>query len=101
MYARSGHSGCLVCSACKRGIENATRALSRELGQKYNATVNCVSPGPVNTDLWTKVISAAAAKAAWEAPISDTPAAARVAEVDEIAQIVASFCEEGSRKSNL
>lgn len=97
MYARSGHAGCLVYSACKGGIESATRALSRELGQKYNATVNCVSPGPVNTDLWRKAIEDPKAREAWEAPIRDTPAAPRVGEVEDVAMIVGFLCEEGSR----
>lgn len=28
---------------------------SKELGQKYNATVNCVAPGPVETNTWNAV----------------------------------------------
>ncbi|KAJ9633789.1 hypothetical protein H2201_008912 [Coniosporium apollinis] len=97
IYARSGHAGCLVYSACKGAIESATRSLARELGQRYNATVNCVNPGPVNTDLWAKAIATPEAYEAWKVAIKDTPAAPRVAEVDDVAQIVAFLCEERSR----
>ncbi|KAF9639252.1 gluconate 5-dehydrogenase [Lasiodiplodia theobromae] len=97
IYARSGHSGCLVYSACKGAMESATRSLARELGHKYNATVNCVNPGPVNTDLWAKAVETPEAQKFWEAAIQDTPAAPRVAEVDDVAQIIAFLCEERSR----
>ncbi|GME33287.1 Gluconate 5-dehydrogenase [Neofusicoccum parvum] len=97
MYSRSGHAGCLVYSACTGGMESATRSLARELGHKYNATVNCVMPGPVNTDLWAKAISNPEAQEAWKGPIRDTPAAPRIAEPDDVAQIVAFLCEERSR----
>ncbi|KAJ9631094.1 hypothetical protein H2203_001625 [Taxawa tesnikishii (nom. ined.)] len=97
IYARSGHSDCLVYTACKGAIESATRSLARELGHKYNATVNCVNPGPVNTDLWAKAISTPEARQAWDSPIRNTPAAPRIAEVDDVAQIVAFLCEERSR----
>ncbi|TKX19988.1 hypothetical protein C1H76_7872 [Elsinoe australis] len=97
IYARSGHSDCLVYSACKGALESATRSLARELGHAHNATVNCVNPGPVNTDLWAKAIADPEARQAWEGVVKQTPAAPRVAEVDDIAQIVAFLCEERSR----
>ncbi|KAH7397465.1 putative gluconate 5-dehydrogenase [Pyrenochaeta sp. MPI-SDFR-AT-0127] len=94
IYARSGHADCLVYSACKGAIESATRSLARELGQKYNATVNCVNPGPVATDLWAKAIETEECRQAWEMPIRDTPAASRVAEPHDIAHIVAFLADE-------
>lgn len=94
IYARSGHADCLVYSACKGGMEAATRSLARELGHKYKATVNCVNPGPVNTDLWVKAIETQQCKEAWEEPIRETPAAPRIAEPQEIAHIVAFLCLE-------
>ncbi|RYN23084.1 hypothetical protein AA0114_g12862 [Alternaria tenuissima] len=94
IYARSGHADCLVYSACKGAIESATRCLARELGHKYNATVNCVNPGPVNTDLWAKAIEMEECRRAWEAPIRETPAAPCVAEPHDIAHVVAFLADE-------
>ncbi len=37
-------------SAAKAGIVGLSRAIAREMGQ-YNITVNCISPGPVDTDI--------------------------------------------------
>ncbi|RAM36574.1 SDR family NAD(P)-dependent oxidoreductase [Arthrobacter globiformis] len=37
-------------SASKAAIIGFTRALAREMGQ-YNITVNCIAPGPVDTDI--------------------------------------------------
>ncbi|KAJ5101178.1 gluconate 5-dehydrogenase [Penicillium angulare] len=96
-YSRDGHAGCLAYTACKGGIESVTRSLSRALGQKYNATVNCISPGPVNTELWARSIKDPEVSKTWEPTIQNTPAAPRVGEVDDIAQAVAFLCEEGSR----
>lgn len=97
IYARSGHAKCLVYSACKGAMESATRSLATELGHEYNATVNCVNPGPVNTDLWAKAIEDPKVKAAWERPVSSTPAAPRIAEPEDIAHIVAFLCDRRSR----
>lgn len=96
-YARDGHAGCLAYVACKGAVESLTRSLARALGHKYNATVNCVSPGPTNTELWAQSIRDPAVQREWEPTIQNTPAAPRVAEVDDIAQVVAFLSEEGSR----
>ncbi|KAL9616682.1 MAG: hypothetical protein Q9160_008470 [Pyrenula sp. 1 TL-2023] len=94
IYARSGHAGVLVYSACKGAMETATRSLATELGHKYNATVNCVNPGPVNTDLWEKAIQDPECDEAWKAPIEQTPAAPRIAEPRDVAHVVAFLCDE-------
>ena len=94
IYARSGHSNCVVYSACKVALETATRCLSRELGYKYNATVNCVNPGPVNTDLWAKACQNPDYNGIWKEPVGQTPAAPRIAEREEVAHVVAFLCEE-------
>ncbi|KAL4891856.1 putative gluconate 5-dehydrogenase [Aspergillus ambiguus] len=96
-YARDGHAGSLAYVAAKGAIESVTRSLSRELGQKYNATVNCVCPGPVNTDLWKRSIQDPEVFKDWDRVVKNTPAAPRVAELDDIAQIVAFLSEEQSR----
>lgn len=96
-YARDGHAGCFAYVACKGAMESLTRSLSRALGHKYHATVNCVSPGPTNTELWAQSTQDPAVLREWESTIQSTPAAPRVAEVDDIAQVVAFLSEEGSR----
>ena len=97
VYARDGNPGCLAYVACKDALESISRSLARELGHKYHATVNCVNPGPVNTELWGRSIEDPETQKTWDHIIENTPAAPRVAEVDDIAQIVAFLSEEGSR----
>lgn len=94
VYARSGHANCLVYSACKGALETATRSLARELGHKYNATVNCVEPGPVNTDLWQKAYEDEEYRKLWQGEVERTPAAPRVAEPQEVAHVVSFLCDE-------
>lgn len=94
IYARSGDAGVLVYSACKGAMETATRCLARELGHKHNATVNCVNPGPVNTDLWKEANENSEYQEKWKRPIQTTPAAPRVAEPEDVANVVAFLCDE-------
>lgn len=84
-------------TASKAALEGVTKVWALELGQKYGATVNCVNPGPVATDMWSATdptIQEAVLK-----ELERTPAAARIATVDDIAQIVAFLSEERSRWS--
>lgn len=94
IYARSGHANCSVYSACKGALETATRSLATELGHKYNATINCVEPGPVSTDLWKKAYEDEAYRKVWEPEVQRTPAAPRVAEPHEVAHVVSFLCDE-------
>jgi NAD(P)-dependent dehydrogenase (short-subunit alcohol dehydrogenase family) len=96
--ARAGYRATSVYAASKAALEGLTRAWAAELGHEYGATVNCVSPGPVATDLMLvdentdpQVIDY------WNGKIKETPAAPRVGMPDDVAQIVAFLCEEGSR----
>jgi 3-oxoacyl-[acyl-carrier protein] reductase len=96
--ARAGYRATSVYAASKAALEAMTRVWAVELGHKYGATVNCVNPGPVATDLMRvdehtdpQVIEY------WDAKIKETPAAPRVGTSDDVAQIVAFLCEEGSR----
>lgn len=82
-------------TALKAALEGVTKVLAQELGQKYGATVNCVNPGPVATDMWNTTNGDLQAAKSWR--IKETPAAARVGTVDDIAQIVAFLSEETSR----
>lgn len=94
IYARSGNAGVVVYSACKGAMETATRSLASELGHKYNATVNCVNPGPVNTDLWAKANEEPDYHDFWKVPIQRTPAAPRIAEPGDVAHVIAFLCDE-------
>lgn len=83
-------------TASKAALEGLTKVMAQELGQKYNATFNCLSTGPVETDMWM-ADSAPEVLAEWQPRIELTPAAKRIAQPDDIAQIAAFLSEEGSR----
>src|SRR5690606_34137482 len=53
----SGNPGQANYAAAKAGVAGMTRALARELGSR-NITVNCVSPGFIETDM-TRALSEA------------------------------------------
>jgi 3-oxoacyl-[acyl-carrier protein] reductase len=95
--ARVGYRATSVYAASKSGLEGITRAWATELGHQYNATVNCVNPGPVATDLMTNDDNDPQMIEYWNQKIKETPAAPRVGTTDDVAQIVAFLCEETSR----
>lgn len=96
--ARAGFNATSVYASSKAALEGMTRAWATELGHLYNATVNCVNPGPVATDMML-VDDATDPEVVeyWDGKIRETPAAPRAGTPDDIAQIVAFLCEEGSR----
>jgi len=98
VIARMGGSYTTAYCASKAALEGITRVWALELGQKYGATVNCVNPGPVATDMWLRDTDPAVLEE-WDTKMKETPAAPRIAEVDDIAQIVAFLSEERSRWS--
>ncbi|KAJ6086809.1 hypothetical protein N7467_005723 [Penicillium canescens] len=98
VIARMGGSYSTAYCATKAALEGVTKVWAQELGQKYGATVNCVNPGPVKTDMWLKDTEQTVLDE-WDAKMNEIPAGARIAEVDDIAQIVAFLSEEGSRWS--
>lgn len=75
-----------VYAATKAALEGIAKVWATELGKKYGITVNCVSPGPVATDMWTECEPDVVA--ALQPAIDATPAAARVGEVEDIVPIV-------------
>ncbi|UPL03101.1 hypothetical protein LCI18_014035 [Fusarium solani-melongenae] len=84
-----------VYGASKACLENITKTWAVELGHKYNVTVNCVNPGPVGTEMWHSMPPES--KEECQQYVNQTPAAPRVAAVDDIAQIVAFLCEDAAR----
>ncbi|KAH8693057.1 dehydrogenase with different specificitie [Talaromyces proteolyticus] len=96
IMARVGSPQATAYTASKSALEGVTKVLAIELGHKYGATVNCVNPGPVETDMWLQTDKDV--RDMWEAnKAAETPAAPRIGTVDDIAQIVAFLSEEQSR----
>lgn len=56
------------------------------MGKKYGIKVNCISPGPVATDMWTECEPDVVAD--FQPIINAMPAAARVGEVSDIVPVV-------------
>ncbi|HZR36147.1 MAG TPA: 3-ketoacyl-ACP reductase FabG2 [Nevskia sp.] len=75
----AGNRGQVNYSASKAGIIGATKALAVELASR-NITVNCVAPGPINTDMLKD--------APTEEMLKMIPAG-RLGEADEVASLVA------------
>ncbi|KAI0184922.1 hypothetical protein EV127DRAFT_504065 [Xylaria flabelliformis] len=93
--ARLGVAGQTVYGATKAANESCARVWAKELGQLYGITVNCVNPGPVATDQWQE--SDEQFRQDMSPLIEETPAAARIAEVEDIAPLVAFLCTEDAR----
>ncbi|KAF3407705.1 L-xylo-3-hexulose reductase [Talaromyces pinophilus] len=93
--ARLGVAGQTVYGATKAANESCARVWAKELGQSHGITVNCVNPGPVATDQWQE--SDEQFRRDMQPLIESTPAAARIAEVDDIAPLVAFLCTEDAR----
>lgn len=75
-------------SAAKAGIIGFTRALARELGP-HGVTVNCVAPGPVDTDIMGGVLTPQR-RAAMTAGMP----VGRVGTPDEVAALMTFLCGE-------
>jgi len=52
--ARMGMPQQTVYAGTKAALEGLYKVWATELGQKFDITVNCVSPGPVATDMWSE-----------------------------------------------
>ena len=89
VVASMGNPGQTNYAASKAGIEGFTRSLACEVGQR-NITVNCVSPGFVDTDM-TKALPEDQRKAL----ISKIPLR-KFGSVDDVASIVSFLCSEGA-----
>ncbi|KAE9370475.1 NAD(P)-binding protein [Stipitochalara longipes BDJ] len=93
--ARMGMPQQTVYAGTKAALEGIAKVWATELGKKYGITVNCVSPGPVATDMWTECEPDVVAD--FQPIINATPAAARVGEVSDIVPVVSFLCSEESR----
>ncbi|KAJ5107342.1 NAD(P)-binding protein [Penicillium angulare] len=93
--ARLGVAGHTVYGPTKAANEALARVWAKELGHSHGITVNCVNPGPVATDQWYQ--SDEQFLKDMQPMIEATPAAPRVAEVSDIAPLVAFLCTEDAR----
>jgi 2-dehydro-3-deoxy-L-rhamnonate dehydrogenase (NAD+) len=90
LAGKEGLAGLAVYSAASAGVIAFTKALSREVvGQ--NIFVNCVAPGPIDTDMIRDLGAEAV-----ERMIADSPMK-RLGSADEVAHLVAWLCSDASR----
>src|SRR5262245_59544480 len=90
LAGKEGLAGIAAYSAASAGVISFTKALSREVAQ-HNIFVNCVAPGPIDTDmirdLGPEVVNNM---------IKDSPLG-RLGKASEVASLVAWLCTEASR----
>lgn len=90
LAGKEGLAGIAAYSAASAGVISFTKALSREV-VKHNIFVNCVAPGPVDTDMIQNLGAEVVTRM-----IDDSPMR-RLGEAHEVAQLVAWLCTEASR----
>jgi 3-oxoacyl-[acyl-carrier protein] reductase len=89
--ARAGFASLSLYCSSKAAIEGLTRSWAAELG-KDKHTVNCVNPGPVQTDLLNGIPNEIISMQKAATPIEN-----RLGTVQDIADIVGFLAEEKSR----
>jgi 3-oxoacyl-[acyl-carrier protein] reductase len=87
---RAGYRATGTYAASKAALEGYTRNWAIELG-KDGTTVNCVNPGPVQSEMLDQVDERTV-----EAQRQATPVENRVGTAEEVAEIVAFLAEERS-----
>lgn len=90
LAGKEGLSNLAAYSAASAGVIAFTKALSREVVER-NVFVNCVAPGPIDTDMIRDLGADVVARM-----ISDSPMK-RLGEPDEVAHLVTWLCSEASR----
>ena len=90
LAGKEGLATLAAYSAASAGVIAFTKALSRELASQ-NIFVNCVAPGPIDTDMSRDLGSDAV-----NAMIADSPMK-RLGSASEVAQLVAWLCTDASR----
>ncbi|KAF2149734.1 NAD(P)-binding protein [Myriangium duriaei CBS 260.36] len=95
ILARGGYATQSVYAATKAAVEGLTRVWAKELGHKYDVTVNAVNPGPVDTDMYRAAGETHLAR--MEEQNKSVPAAPRCGTGQDIADIIAFLCSEKAR----
>ncbi|KAF9881510.1 3-oxoacyl-(acyl-carrier-protein) reductase [Colletotrichum karsti] len=86
--ARAGFAGLGLYCSSKAALEGLTRCWARELGAD-GTTVNCVAPGPVQSDMLENI-----PREIVEMQKRETPVQARVGTAEEVARIVGWLASE-------
>ena len=92
---RIGNPGEVLYCGTKAAIMASSKALAKELA-RFNIRVNCVSPGPVHTDLWNSLHPGEKVKKYTEA-VTRIIAIRRLGEPEDVADVVAFFVSDDSR----
>ena len=92
---RIGAANEVIYCATKAAIMAASKALAREV-VRYNIRVNCVSPGPVHTDLWDQRHPGEKGQKVTEAIERIIPMR-RLGRPEDVADVVAFFVSDDSR----
>jgi 2-dehydro-3-deoxy-L-rhamnonate dehydrogenase (NAD+) len=90
LAGKEGLATLAAYSAASAGVIAFTKALSRELAS-HNIFVNCVAPGPIDTDMIRSL-----GVEAVNGMIADSPMK-RLGSASEVAQLVAWLCTDASR----
>jgi 2-dehydro-3-deoxy-L-rhamnonate dehydrogenase (NAD+) len=90
LAGKEGLATLAAYSAASAGVIAFTKALSRELAS-HNIFVNCVAPGPIDTDMIRRL-----GVEAVNGMIADSPMK-RLGSASEVAQLVAWLCTDASR----
>lgn len=90
LAGKEGLAGLAAYSAASAGVIAFTKALGREVASS-GIYVNCVAPGPIDTDMIHKLGTEAVKKM-----IDDSPMR-RLGAAEEVAHLVAWLCSEASR----
>ncbi len=90
LAGKEGLAHLAAYSAASAGVITFTKALGREVVNS-NIFVNCVAPGPIDTDMIRNLGAQAV-----ETIINDSPMK-RLGSADEVAHLIAWLCSEASR----
>jgi len=90
LAGREGLPGITAYSAASAGIIALTKALGREIASE-NVFVNCVAPGPIDTDMIRDLGPDVVDRMIQDSPLR------RLGQRDEVAHLVAWLCTEASR----
>ncbi|MES2957465.1 MAG: SDR family NAD(P)-dependent oxidoreductase [Pseudomonadota bacterium] len=90
LAGKEGLAGLTAYSAASAGVIAFTKALSREVA-KDNVFVNCVAPGPIDTDMIRGLGAEVVARMVQDSPTG------RLGSAGEVAQLVAWMCSEASQ----
>ena len=90
LAGKEGLANLASYSAASAGVIAFTKALSREV-VGHNVLINCVAPGPIDTDMIRRL-----GVDVVERMVADSPMK-RLGSADEVAHLVAWLCSEASR----